>query len=154
MQLSTQVSVGDGQLLVNIGKLGKNVAVGNCCHGQIVKGLGDVDGRVGAMNIVLGSIRLILLLAVMVHGGEELLEMDPGFFNFGFALPLFAGFIVKISGAYGMICRLQDLFCCESDVAIGGILDSGIDALEINFDQLRGVDGLIHFFLHSLTSTG
>ena len=47
--MSTQVGIGGGQLLVNIGKLGDNAAVGNCCHGQVVKGLGDVNNRVGSM---------------------------------------------------------------------------------------------------------
>ena len=72
--------------------------------------------------------------------------MDPGFVNLGFASPLLAGFIVKTSGSDGMIFRLQDLFCRESDVAIGGILNSVVDALEIHVDWLRGVDGLILFF--------
>ena len=133
-------------MLVNLGKLGDNVAVGNCCHGQVVKVLGDVDGIVGAMKVILGIIHFILLLAIMISGGEELLEMDPGFFNLGFASPLLAGFIVKTSGADGMIFRLQDLFCRESDVAIGGIFNSVVDVLEIHVDRLRGVDGLILFF--------
>ena len=134
-------------MLVKLVKLSNNVAVGNCCHGQVVKGLGDVDGRVGAMKIILGSINLILLLVIMVFGGEELLEMDPGFVNLGFALLLLSGFIVKTSGADDMICCLQDLFCHESDVAI-------VDALEMHVDQLRGVDGLINFFLAFLDVRG
>ena len=68
-------------MLVDRVKLGKNVAVGNFCHGQVVKGLGDVDSRFGAMKIILGSIHLTLLLAIMVFSGKELLEMDPGFFK-------------------------------------------------------------------------
>ena len=106
------------------------------------------------MQIILGSIHLILLLAIMVFGGEELLEMDPVFVNLGFVSPLLAGFIVKTSGADGMICCLQDLLCREIDVAIGGILNSVVDVLEIHADRLRGVDGLIHFFFTFLDVRG
>ena len=72
--------------------------------------------------------------------------MDPGFVNLGFASPLLAGFIVKTSGADGMIRRLQDLLCRESDVAVGGILYIVVDAIEIQVDWLHGVDGIMHLF--------
>ena len=141
-------------MLVNLGKLGYNVVVGNFCHGQVAKGLGDVDSRVGAMQIILGSIHLILLLAITVCSGEELLEMDPVFVNLGFVSPLLAGFIVKTSGADGMICCLQDLLCREIDVAIGGILNIVVDALEIHADRLHGVDGFIHLLFAFLEVRG
>ena len=91
---------------MNIGELGDNVAMRNFCHGQVVQGLGDVGGRVGAVKVVLRRIHLVLLLAIVIFGVEELLEMNPGFINLGFVSPLLAGFIVKPSGTDNMICRL------------------------------------------------
>ena len=93
-------------MLINLGELGDNVVIVNCCHGQVVQGLGDVDGRVGAVKVVLRRIYLVLLLAIVIFGGEELLEINPGFVNLGFALPLLAGFIIISCGTYGMIRRL------------------------------------------------
>ena len=93
-------------MLINLGELGDNVAIGNCCHGQVVQVLGDVDSRVGAVKVVLRRIYLVLLLAVVIFGGEELLEMNPGFNNLWFATPLLAGFVIVSCGTYGMILRL------------------------------------------------
>ena len=71
-------------MLINLGELGDNFAIGNFCHGQVVQCLVDVDGRVGAVKVVLRRIHLVLILAIVIFGGEELLEMNPGFINLGF----------------------------------------------------------------------
>ena len=141
-------------MLINLGELGENVAIGNCCHGQVVQGLCDFDGRVGAVKVVLRRIHLVVLLAILIFGGEELIEMNPGFINLWFSTPHLAGFIIVSCGTYGIICRLYDLFCCESNITIGGILNSVINALEVKVYQLRGVNGLVHKFLHSSKSAG
>ena len=72
--------------------------------------------------------------------------MHPCFFVLWFLTPLLACLIVVPCGTYGMICRLQDLLCCEGDVTIGGILYSVVDSLEVYFDRLHAVDRLVHLF--------
>ena len=146
--------VGGGELLINLGELGENVAIGNCCHGQVVQGLSDVDGRVGAVKIILRRIRLVLLLTILIFGDEKLFEMHPCFIILWFSTPLLACFIVVSCGTYGMIRRLQYLFCCEGDVTIGGILDSVVNFLEVYVYRLRGVDRLVHLFFTFLDVRG
>ena len=140
--------------MIDLGELGDNVAILNFCHGQVVQGLSDVDGRFGAVQIILLRIHLVLFLSIVILCGKKLFEMHPCFIVLWFSTPLLACLIVVPCGAYGMIRRLQDLFCCEGDVTIGGILYSVVDYLEVYVDRLRGVDRLFICFLHSLTSAG
>ena len=132
--------------MIDIGELGDNVAILNCCHGQVVQGLSDVDGRFGAVEIILRRIHLVLFLYIVILCVKKLFEMHPCFIVLWFLAPLLACLIVVPCGTYGMIRRLQDLFCCESNVTIGGILYSVVDSLKVYDDWLRGVDRLVHLF--------
>ena len=154
MQLFTQIGVGGGDLLINLGELGDNVAIANCCHGQVVQGLSDVDGKVGAVKVILCRIHLVLLLTIVIFGGKKMFEMHPCFIIFWFATALLACSLVVSCGPYGMKSRLQDLLRCEDNVAIGGILQSVVNLLELYVNWLHCVDWLVHAFLTFLDVRG
>ena len=72
--------------------------------------------------------------------------MHPCYIVLWFLTPLLACLIVVPCGTYVMIHHLQDLFCCEGDVTIGGILYIVVDSLEVYVDWLRVVDRLVNLF--------
>ena len=107
--------------MIDIGELGDYVVILNFCHGQVVQGLSDVDGRVSAVKVILRRVQLFLFLSIVIFCGKKLFEMHSCFIVLCFATPLLTFLIVVSCGTYGMIRRLQDLFCCEGDVTTGGI---------------------------------
>ena len=84
LQLFTQIVVGCGELRIGLGELVDNVANINYCHVQVVQGLSDVDGRVGAVKVILRRIHLVLFLSIVVFCGKQMFEMHPFLLFSGF----------------------------------------------------------------------
>ena len=91
----------------------------------------DADCIIGSMKVVLRCVYLVMLFAVVLLSRKELLKVCPGLFDIRFAMPLFAGLIIKSQGTHSMIVSLEDMVGCKRNVSIGSVLDASVDSFKV-----------------------
>ena len=129
---------GDGldKWCIGVGQAHDNVTIRSGGQGEIVEGLPNVDGSVGAVEIGPRVIYSLLFFQVVILGGKELFEECPRFVAEWSFAPVLAGVGIVTRGADSMVGSLKNFPIGESNLAIRCVLDAIVDALKEEVDCL------------------